>query len=155
MSPKKALTAVNGGFYLSWGHIRGIGALLGVILIVWAAGENLVLENDLTPVKERLASVESRVREVERTQDRMFGAAPSGYEWEEVSPPDSGAILTLIGSVVPLESPRRVVVPVDFIEHYRLRPSKGGVYAVLGEDGSYYAIDDVVRVLIREHLGRK
>lgn len=143
MSPKKSLTATNGGFYLSWGHIRGIGALLGVILIVWAAGENLVLENDLTPVKERLASVESRVREVERTQDRMFGARPSATS------------LTLLSFSTSAESPRRVVVPEEFIERYRLRPSKGGAYSVLGADGNYYAIDDVVAVLIREHLGRK
>ena len=143
MSPKKSLTATNGGFYLSWGHIRGIGALLGVILIVWAAGENLVLENDLTPVKNDIVSLKSRVRDVERTQDRMFGAAPSSMS------------LTLLYLSESSESPRRVVVPVDFIERYRLRPSKGGAYAVLGEDGNYYSIDDVVRVLIREHLGRK
>lgn len=144
MSPKKSVAATNGGFYLSWGHIRGIGALLGVILIVWAAGENLVLENDLTPVKERLASVESRVREVERTQDRMFGAQPSGASLTLLSLLDSDG-----------ESPRRVVVPEEFIERYKLSTSRGGAYVLLGEDGNYYAIDDVVWVLIKEHLGRK
>lgn len=51
-----------------------------------------------------------------------------------------------------LEFPRRVVVPQLMIKLYDLQPSRGGVYALLGEDGRYYALDDVMAVIIRMHF---
>ena len=44
---------------------------------------------------------------------------------------------------------RKVVVTLEFIKVYNLQPAHGGGYGVLGEDGQFYLLDDVIAVLVR------
>jgi hypothetical protein len=42
---------------------------------------------------------------------------------------------------------RQAAVPSDVIHKYDLRPAVRGELSVLGEDGKYYALDDVIGAL--------
>ncbi len=133
---------------VSYASLGALGAILGIVITVWQVGGKIATKTDIESIRATVTEQDRRVRDLERQWDRFFGAQQKPSELE--TPTLETAPLLKIG--LPGERPiRRIVVPSEFIRLYRLTPTEGGSYIVLGEDGRPYSIDDVLAVLVQAH----
>lgn len=144
----------------------GLLVLFGVLGYVWRTTSSVLgaiaTKSDVAAIASsvgpRLDKAEQRIYNLELLNAAHFGASPSGFQ-----PGASGDVIAdarfvlaqfsnMQQQTIPSEVRRRVVVPQELITSYRLSPSQGGTYALLGEDGRYYSLDDVLSVVIQMHL---
>jgi len=148
--------------------------LLAVAGVIWKVGSAVATKDDVASIKLLITPVlekhEDRIRTLELQVARYFGASqtsgrPTPSRGAGVLA-QAGIVLAQAGIVLAqyqqqaeakraLEAPRRVVVPDELVQLYGLTPTRGGTYAVLGEDGRLYSLDDVLAVIIRVHLEEK
>lgn len=144
-----------------------IGGLIGI----WKFGSDITgkiaTKADIDGLKVAMQPVltqhESRLRDLELQFARFFGASQSNLR----SVPNSETMEAQPAHFVLAQYPnvsqfpqqqqmqqvqRRVVVPLEMIEVFRMEPSRGGVYGLQGEDGRVYSLDDVMAALIRMHM---
>lgn len=162
----------GGGLNLSYAALGTIVAILTIGGIIWKVGSAVATKSDIDSIRALITPVldkhEDRIRTLELQMARYFGASqtalkPSRTDQELLplmtlaqyapqSIPDASANTIRSEARRQLEQPRRVVVPDLLILEYGLQPSRGGTYSLLGEDGRYYALDDVLAVIIKMHL---
>ncbi len=153
------------GVSLSYAAISALVGLLAVAGVIWKVGSAVATKDDVASIKLLITPVlekhEDRIRSLELQVARYFGASQtSGHPLpsrDEGGVIQAGVMLAQYQQAAPsleqkIETTRRVVVPDEMIRAYELQPSRGGVYAVLGEDGRLYSLDDVLAVIIRLHL---
>jgi len=141
--------------------------LLAVAGVIWKVGSAVATKDDVASIKLLITPVlekhEDRIRTLELQVARYFGASQTSGR---PTPSRGAGVLAQAGIVLAqyqqqaeakraLEAPRRVVVPDELVQLYGLTPTRGGTYAVLGEDGRLYSLDDVLAVIIRVHLEEK
>lgn len=151
--------AANGTpkFSISYAGIAAIASLLAVGGYVYKITSVVATKDDLNTIETTEKGFDARLRNVERAIDRFFGSKSSTYE----APDPTGGQLTggdprflraALHQAGVQNPPRPPVVPIAFIERYKLMPSSGGGYQLPGDDGKRYNADDVLRILIVEDL---
>lgn len=158
------------GFRISFAALGAIGTAFALIIGLWQISARVATKSDIDSIRVTISPVldrhENRIRDLELQMARTFGASPmSAVPRANDIPAEPDTLPTIhlaqfqtaqIPNVAQMPIPptvqRRVVVPVQLIEMFNLEPTRGGVYALLGEDGRYYGLDDVLAVIIRLHL---
>lgn len=142
--PRSRNRSDSGSFTLSFKTLGAIVAAFTLIAGVWQAGDKIATKVDLQTTQQRISALEDRVRAAELQMARFFGAHPEPSSYQKSS-------LKLASYGEEAAPARRVVVTTDFVRSHELQPTRGGSYSLLGEDGRYYALDDVIAILVREH----
>jgi hypothetical protein len=179
--PKKAHEPAkgSGSFSISYSTIGVMGSILVMLVTLVTIGSKIATKADVDSIKSTITPVitqhEDRIRALEIQMARYFGASQTGLRTQPSSEVDmrTGVRLVLAqyqfptipdtSSNAPLAQapsaqrpavlpPRRVVVPTQLIREYEMQPTRGGTYALLGEDGRYYSLDDVLAVIIQIHV---
>jgi hypothetical protein len=123
-------------------NLKTLGLVLGVVLTLagafWGVATNIVVKSDFKELS-------NRVREIERSIDRFFG---KGMTPTASVAPETG---TVHAAASEPGEPRTVVLTKQFLANHNLQPSRGGSYQLLGDDGRFYSLDDVLAILVREH----
>lgn len=141
----------NRGFKITFAQITAVGALLTMLGVVWSMVNGVATKSDLAGLQADVKEQGARLREVERTLDRFFGTHGPPKPTSEPAT-DELHNLTLVAFAADPREARRVVVTQRFIAEYNLRPAQDGAgYLVKGEDGQFYALDDVLAILVRAH----
>lgn len=141
----------------------GLGAIVAVLVIggtTWKAVGSIATKADITSIQmalsPRLDRHEDWIRQLQLDWAARFGASPVSTR-----PNSTGDIfgafpvLAQFAAQKQETSPQRAVVPIELIDLYKLQPTRGGSYNLLGEDGRYYSLDDVLFVIIRLHLNER
>lgn len=164
---------------ISYSTIGAIGGILLIVGMMWGVATKIATKADVDSIKSSIAPTltdhETRIRGIELQLASYFGASrtatprpvPSSDENEQVhkagfvlaqyqvpqipDPNASSANAPMAQRAYSLP-PRRVVVPLEIITSYKLEPTRGGSYAVLGQDGKYYSLDDILYVIIEMHM---
>ena len=176
MQKRPRFIGKNGGgektfTFTTTGIVKIVTGMLAVAALVggtWRMVGSIATKDDVNSIKAlvspQISDHEMRIRSLELSNAAHFGASPmsarpgstypgefeAGFVLAQMQYPNSVARQ----SQIPAEQTqfRRVVVPQELIESYKLPPTRGGTYALLGEDGRYYSLDDVLAVIIRMHL---
>lgn len=167
----------NGRFTISYGTIGVLGSILVMVITLWTIGSRIATKADVDTIKALLEPVldkhEARIRDLELQMARYFGASQTGIrqapsaeleqdlrkanlvlaQYVPMPIPDAGSSANAPSSRGQYPIPaRRPVVPVVMIREYSMEPTRGGAYALLGEDGRYYSLDDVLAILIQTQI---
>lgn len=170
---KTARVATNGnGLRVSYAGIGAIVAVLSVIGILWKAGSEIATRADIASLQSaitpQLSQHEERIRQLELANASHFGSSPAAIRpgSDDFGMPLHDAAMILaqaqysrvpqfpVQAQIPAEAREipRPMIPLSVIQAYRLSPTIGGTYAMLGEDGKYYSIDGVVISIALAHL---
>ncbi len=170
----------NGRISLSYSTIAIFFTIMAGVAGLYKIGAEIATKDDISSIKAvltpRLDQHEDRIRSLEIENARHFGASPTNWrlpahDREDVVL-DPAIILAQYPQPMPIPDvsgnqpsarqqptyvppPRRAVVPIDMIRDYELQPTRGGAYALLGEDSRFYALDDVLAVMIKILQDRK
>jgi hypothetical protein len=170
----------NGGrISISYSTIGLIGSVLGILIALVTIGSKIATKADVESIKSTISPVvsqhEDRIRALEIQMARYFGSSSAtSYRRAptselQIQKENPHFILTQYPQVpqipdvsanaprqqnpsLPSLPPRRTVVPLVMIKEYNMTPTRGGSYALLGEDGLYYSLDDVLAALIQIHI---
>jgi hypothetical protein len=152
----------GGGVRITYKGLGAAGTALGILLALFTLGGKLATKSDIDGLKSAVTPTlnqhEARIRDLELQNAAHFGASPAGTRPSADAPPSAEARFILAQMQMQQQIPaasqvqRPVVVPLELIQQYRLPPTSGGTYALLGEDGRYYSLDLVLAVIIRMHL---
>ncbi|SRR6266566_4420541 len=173
MSENSQLEKGNGRISISYSTIGVIGSILAILIALVTIGSKIATKEDVASIKAAISPVldqhDSRIRSLELQMASHFGASPTSTrplpsaveeqgihranfiltQYVPLPIPDvSGNQPSVRQQPIPLP-PRRVVVPIEMIKQYSIEPTRGGPYALLGEDGRYYALDDILAILIK------
>lgn len=156
----------GGGLHVSNQGLAAIAAALAALAIVWAGVRNVATVSDLSVRDAEINTLQVQEKSLEVNFARFFGkSAPTPSAEPEPQPAHDPSFL-MAAQYVTAGTPqisanaqasklpqRRVVVPSWYINQFHLEPWHGGSYAVLGEDGAFYALDDIIATLIAAHEG--
>ena len=137
---------------------------------IWTASTQLVLKSDiatlkdetLKPMQTQTAKLGERVRDLELFRARYFGGSGTAESTEAEDVRTTGFTQVVLQSgkqrqqkIFEQKQARSVVVPREFIRRYNLLPARGFGYRVLGADGREYALDDILAILLEQHIGQR
>lgn len=135
---------------LSQSQLAIIGSVLAIATGIYGGVNNIATKGDIAIVEARVEKQDERLRSTELALARFFGQPPGSVKPSSDDGNFQGRPFVRVAQLKMQPPPtRRVVVPEWFINDYLLEPTEGGAYAVLGEDGKYYSIDDVMAMVIR------
>lgn len=156
--PKRAEKEEGGngrrGLTISYQALGAILTILAIVGTVWKSIDHFASKEDIAVLSEAIKTDGARIRDLERNWDRYFGATAAGVKPSKTAQNGGRFILASLAEAAE-QRPRPVVVTREFIDVYRLQPSKGGSYTVLGEDGNFYSIDEVIAILVGAHIVRE
>lgn len=160
----------DGQFTLSYKTIGALGSILLIAGTLFAGMRSLATKDDVNALATKYdttySSIEKRVWNLEIQFASLFGknatGSPALLHPSTSEPHHAPVLIRTQAAQYPEASanapamPRwqrqkRVVITYEFIKGHELHPTPGGAYALLGEDGNDYSIDDVIAILIREH----
>ena len=163
----------NGRLSISYSTIGVIGSILAMLIALVTIGSKIATKEDVASIKAAISPVldqhDSRIRSLELQMASHFGASPASSrpvpsstekldirqanfvlaQYIPQIPDASGNQPSIRQTPIPLPA-RRVVVPMAMVKEYMMEPTRGGSYALLGEDGRFYAVDDVLAIIIRK-----
>lgn len=153
----------NGGIRVSYAALAAFAGLLAITGTLWKVGSAIATKTDISgleaAIRPELTEHEMRIRTLELDMASHFGASPTSSRQSADPSHIAQASLALTDYLqsqnIPSGQSRVVVVPSVMIDAYHLQPTRGGTYAVLGQDGRYYSVDDVLALLIQIHLEEK
>ena len=159
-------------FTLSYKTLGAVVSLVVLIGGLWSAIGKVATKDDVkelaTTYGTTYQAIESRVRNLEIQFATFFGKSNTSPASLKATPSedDTNPEFSLVqygGQMPDYSGPsqnaprayqpptRRVVVTMLFIKEHELQPTRGGVYGLLGEDGQFYSLDDVLSILVKEH----
>jgi hypothetical protein len=165
---------------ISYATVGVIGSILAIVFALWTVANKVATKEDVESIKATitptLTAHESRIRDLELQFARYFGASQTsahptpasdvfddrpikanfvlaaqyGGPYPQTQAPAASAAAPRIPPNLGIQ--RITVVPFEMIKQFNMEPTIGGAYAVLGEDGRYYNLDQVLSILIRMHF---
>lgn len=145
------------------------GVILGLLGTGYKVVTSVATKSDVESIKAAITPTltdhDKRIRDLELSNAAHFGASPTAVRPSASESVPQRVMATLAqyvassyqsqAKIPPQALQRRVVVPMELILAYNLQPTAGFTYALLGEDGRYYSLDDVLYVIIHIHLDEK
>ena len=162
----KLIAAVSGTLLILTLLGYGFNALKNIATKADIESIKASLAPTLAAHEARMTADESRIRDLELQNAAHFGASQTTFKSSSDDDGTQDGIRFLLASAqmpqaipygqgapppVPIPQ-KRTVVARELINRYGLRPSTGGFYTLLGEDGKLYSIDDVIWAVIQIHL---
>jgi hypothetical protein len=174
--PKPVKSTKPVGWTITPATLGIIVACLSILGGLWKISTSIATKADIDSIKTlitpQLDKHETRIRDLELQMARYFGASQIGTKPTPSSEDDTVrttrfVLAQYIPNQIPDTSqsatrqqpppvpPRRVVVPLQLIKEFNLEPTRGGQVTLLGEDGRYYGLDDVLAIIIQIHLAER